>query len=163
MLGAALIIWPLVIGCLVPLLKGPPPRLERMLDLARRNGVFVATRMPLALIAAGFVGPLLPTELIAQWLGGESGWTGILIASAVGILVPSGPIVSFPFALILAKAGVGTPQLIAFLTAWSVLSLSNILSWDIPIMGIRFTLARCIASLVLAPLSGFLAMLILSL
>ncbi len=163
MLAAALIIWPLVLGCLVPLLRGPPHRLDRMLDLVRRNGIFVATRMPPALLAAGFVGPLMPTELIAQWLGADSGWVGILIASVVGILVPSGPIVAFPFALVLAKAGVGMPQLITFLTAWSVLSLTNLMSWDVPIMGIRFTMARAIASLVLAPLSGFLAMLMLSL
>jgi uncharacterized membrane protein YraQ (UPF0718 family) len=161
MLIASLILWPVVLALAVPLLSGPRLRITRAADLARRNGMYMVTRLPFALLAAGFAAPLLPAELIAAWLGGESGWIGILIASALGILVPSGPIMSFPLALALAKAGVGVPQLVAFLSAWSLFSLTNTLAWDVPILGLRFTLVRVFGSLLLPPLSGFFAALMI--
>jgi uncharacterized membrane protein YraQ (UPF0718 family) len=161
MLLAAALIWSAVLACAIPLLRGPPHRLRQGLELWKRSGLYMLTRMPPAMLAAGFAGALLPADMIAAWLGGDSGWLGIFIASAIGIVVPSGPILSFPIALALAKAGVGVPQLVAFLTSWSLLSITNTLAWDIPILGIRFTAARLAASVVLPPLSGFLAALMI--
>lgn len=157
MILAASIIWPIVIVCAVALLNGPLSRQRQALALARTNGMFMAIRMPLALVGAGFAGTLLPADLVAEWLGGASGWTGILIASIVGAFVPSGPIVSFPFALALAKAGVGVPQLVAFLTSWSLLSLHTLVAWEIPVLGVRFPAVRYICSLLLPPIAGVLA------
>jgi uncharacterized membrane protein YraQ (UPF0718 family) len=157
MLLSTLIIWPIVILCGAALLLGPRLRMHQGLQLAKQNAMFMALRFPLAIFAAGFAGPLLPADLIAEWLGGASGWTGILIASAIGGFVPSGPIVSFPLALALFKAGVGVPQLVAFLTAWSLLSVHTMLAWEFPVLGREFPLLRVISSLVLPPISGFLA------
>ncbi len=157
MLVPIVIIWPIVIACAIALLLGPRSRMQQGIALAKQNAVFMALRFPLAIFAAGFAGPLLPADLIAQWLGGASGWTGILIASAIGGFVPSGPIVSFPLALALFKAGVGVPQLVAFLTAWSLLSVHTILAWEVPVLGREFPLLRVASSLILPPISGFLA------
>lgn len=162
MLLAAAIIWPVVVICSIALWNGPRSRRRQALTLARGNAVFMALRMPFAMLGAGFSGTLLPADLVAEWLGGASGWTGILIASAVGGFVPSGPIVSFPFALALAKAGVGVPQLVAFLTAWSLLSVHTFLAWEVPVLGMRFPAVRYACSLILPPVSGFLAALLLS-
>lgn len=160
MILAASIIWPIVILCAIAIFNGPLARQRQAFALARANGMFMAIRMPLALMGAGFAGTLLPADLVAEWLGGASGWKGILIASAVGGFVPSGPIVSFPFALALAKAGVGTPQLVAFLTSWSLLSLHTLVSWEIPVLGVRFPAVRYACSLLLPPISGALAALL---
>ena len=157
MLLAASIIWPIVAVCAVMLWNGPRARQRHAVMLARSNGLFMALRMPLALVGAGFAGTLLPADLVAELLGGASGWKGIMIASAVGGFLPSGPIVSFPFALALAKAGVGTPQLVAFLTSWSLLSIHTFLSWEIPVLGVRFPVVRYVCSLLLPPISGILA------
>jgi uncharacterized membrane protein YraQ (UPF0718 family) len=163
MLLAVAIIWPIVIVCGTLLLLGPPERARQAFVLVRHNAAFMALRFPVALLAAGFAAPLLPAELIATWLGHTSGWTGILIASAIGGFVPSGPVVSFPLALALAKAGVGVPQLVAFLTAWSLLSVHTMMAWELPVLGFRFAVLRFVSSLVLPPLSGFLAALMVGL
>lgn len=160
MLLAAAIIWPIVVLCSVALWTGPRSRRRQALMLARGNGVFMALRMPFAMLGAGFAGTLLPADLVSAWLGGASGWKGILIASAVGGFVPSGPIVSFPFALALFNSGVGVPQLVAFLTSWSLLSVHTFVAWELPVLGVRFPLVRYACSLVLPPIAGFLAALI---
>lgn len=157
MLLAASIIWPIVALCSVALWTGPRSRQRQAMALAQSNGVFMALRMPFAMLGAGFAGTLLPADLVSAWLGGASGWQGILIASAVGCFVPSGPIVSFPFALALFKSGVGVPQLVAFLTSWSLLSVHTFVAWEMPVLGLRFPLVRYACSLILPPIAGFLA------
>jgi uncharacterized membrane protein YraQ (UPF0718 family) len=157
MLIASLIIWPIVLVTAILLWAGPRARATRALELARRNAIFMLIRMPPALLAAGFAAPLMPADLIAEWVGGSSGWSGVVIASVLGGLVPSGPIVSFPLTLALSKAGVGTPQLIAFLTSWSVLTVMQTLSWDLPLLGARFVLLRVAVSLPLPVIAGGLA------
>lgn len=157
MLLAAAIIWPIVMLCSLALWTGPRSRRRQALVLARGNGVFMALRMPFAMLGAGFAGTLLPADLVSAWLGGASGWKGILIASAIGCFVPSGPIVSFPFALALFNSGVGVPQLVAFLTSWSLLSVHTFVAWEIPVLGVRFPLVRYACSLMLPPVAGLLA------
>jgi hypothetical protein len=72
--------------------------------------------------------------------------------------VPGGPILSFPIVVVLYKAGAGVPQLIAFLTAWSVFAFHRIMIYEVNLMGWRFTAVRLVSSLVLPPLAGLGAM-----
>ena len=111
-------------------------------------------RMMFALLTAGFVGKILPSELIAGVIGQESGAGGILLASLLGGFVPGGPIISFPIVVVLQEAGAGLPQLIAFLTAWSVLAFHRVLIYELTMMGWRFSLLRLASSLILAPIAG---------
>jgi uncharacterized membrane protein YraQ (UPF0718 family) len=161
MILAAAIIWPAVLVSVWLLWRGPPARAARALEAARHNALFMGLRLPFAMMGAGFVATLLPERLVGEFLGGESGWSGILLASLVGGLVPSGPMISFPLTLALAKMGVGVPQLVAFLTAWSVLSVHRLITWELPLLELRFNVARYAASLVLPPLSGALAALLI--
>jgi uncharacterized membrane protein YraQ (UPF0718 family) len=134
-----------------------------------RQGVMLAVerffavlpRMALALLTAGFVGKLVPSGPIANHIGPDSGISGILLASLVGGFIPSGPIVSFPVVVVLLQAGAGIPQVVAFLSAWSVVALHRVLIFEIPLMGWRFCAVRLIASAPLAPLSGIFAELLL--
>ncbi len=114
-------------------------------------------RIILALIISGFFSVLIPTDLVATWLGKESGMKGILIASLVGGFTPGGPIICFPIAVVLFKTGAGIPALISFLTAWSIFAFHRIISYEIPLMGFRFVIIRILSSLVLPPLAGILA------
>ncbi len=161
MLLAAAIIWPLVIYCVALLWRGPPSRMDQAFAIARQQGLFMAARIPFAFLGAGFAATLLPRELIGTWLGDESGWTGILIASAAGALIPSGAVISFPLAYAMWKAGVGMPPLIALLTAWAVIPVHRIIAWDFPLLGFRFTAIRIVSSLLLPPISGFIAALLI--
>lgn len=114
-------------------------------------------RMVLALAMAGFAAELIPSQLVSHWLGGTSGFRGILIASVVGAAVPAGGIVAFPIALAIYKVGVGVPQLIAFLTSWAVFAVHRVLAFEIPFLGVHFVTLRLAASFLLPPLSGLIA------
>jgi uncharacterized membrane protein YraQ (UPF0718 family) len=135
--------------------KGLENALGRLFGIIPRIGV--------ALLLAGFVAKLTPGEPIAALIGPDSGWRGILIASVTGGFVPAGPIISFPLVVVLAKAGAGVPQLVAFLTAWSVFAFHRVLIYEIALMGWRFSAVRLTTSLVLPPLAGFLTASLMSL
>ncbi|MDX1665256.1 MAG: permease [Candidatus Promineifilaceae bacterium] len=107
-------------------------------------------------IIVGFADQLLPKELIAEWLGGESGLRGILIASVIGILTPGGPFVSYPLVATLYRAGAGIGPLVAFVTAWALGSISR-LPLEIGIVGVRLTAIRLASSIIFPPFAGFIA------
>lgn len=134
--------------------------LPRGLRLAARHLATMAPRVLVALPMAGFLAELIPADIVGEWLGATSGWKGIMIASAAGMLVPAGGIIAFPLALALLKVGVGLPQLIAFLTSWSVFAIHRVFVFEIPFLGAGFAVLRLASSLVLAPLSGFIATLV---
>lgn len=111
----------------------------------------------ISFLAAGFVEALVPIEWVKAKLGDESGASGILIASAVGIVTPAGPFVSMPLAAVMLKAGVGAAPVVAFLTAWSVVSLHRFVAWEVPILGFSFAAARYAVCIGLPLVAGFLA------
>jgi uncharacterized membrane protein YraQ (UPF0718 family) len=113
-----------------------------------------------ALLTAGFIGEILPRDVIASWLGHESGVLGIAVAAAVGAVMPGGPIIAFPIVVALAKAGAGFPALVTFLTSWSILGLQRVFAFELPMMGPKFVMNRLMVAFVLVPLSGGLAYLV---
>jgi uncharacterized membrane protein YraQ (UPF0718 family) len=113
--------------------------------------------LPFALLGAALFAQLIPEQWIVGLIGRDSGFTGILIASLAGGLVPSGPFVSFPIALSLIQTGAGPAQIVAFLTGWSVYAFYRVMVWEVPTMGMRFTLHRMGASLILPVVAGMLA------
>lgn len=120
----------------------PAGTLARALRLAFAQIVQTFPRILLALMAAGFLAQLVPTGLIAGWIGTESGFGGIAAGALIGALVPSGPTLAIPLTAVLAKAGAGTPQLVALVTAWSVFAIHRIVGNEVPLIGWRFTLVR---------------------
>ncbi|WP_240696108.1 hypothetical protein [Candidatus Macondimonas diazotrophica] len=120
----------------------------------------IALRLPLALLAASLLGKLLPQAVLANALGPQSGWWGIVLASGLGALLPGGPMVSFPFVILLKQAGMGFAPLVALMTAWSVLAIHRTLSFELPLMGSRFVLLRLLVSLPLPLIAGALAWLL---
>lgn len=110
-----------------------------------------------AFVVAGLAESLIPKELIASWLGGDSGWKGIFIASGIGAITPGGPFVSYPLVAVLYKSGAGIGPLVAFVTAWSLWALSR-LPLEIAFVGTRLTLIRLASTLIFPPLAGWIAM-----
>ncbi len=134
--------------------RGGEPLLQRGLgeggDLLLRFGLLIAV----SFLAAGLAQVLLPREWIEGALGHESGLRGILVASVAGALTPAGPFVSMPIAAVMLKAGAAPAAVVAFLTAWSVLALHRLVSWEMPILGPRFAIARWAVSLALPVIAG---------
>ena len=141
-------------GCYV---KGGKQAVLEGLKAAWSMVVLVGPRLLAAFIMAGFVQVLLPKDLIKKWLGAKSGMRGILIASAVGVITPGGPTLSFPLLAALFKLGAGYGPLVAYLTSWEILSFYRIVIWEIPFMGINFTALRFSVSLVLPIVAGLTA------
>lgn len=134
-----------------------PDRFGEALRYAVQQGRPIALRIPLALLAATWLAILIPPEAIGSLLGEEMAFSGILIASVLGAVLPGGPMIAFPLALIVWSMGAGTPQMVALLSSWAIFAVQRTLVYEMPIMGTRFVLLKFAASWMLPPLSGLLA------
>ena len=113
--------------------------------------------MVLAFIAAGMIQTLIPREIIARWIGVESGFRGILIGTVMGCLTPTGgPWVTLPIAAGLLRSGAVIGTTVAYITAWSLLALARI-PVEVGIMGWQFTLIRMACVFFLPPIAGLIA------
>lgn len=117
----------------------------------------LAPRIVLAVIAAGFLAELIPPDQVVALLGPDSGLLGLAIATGVGAVLPGGPMVAFPLAVALFHAGAGTPQIVALVTAWSLLAVNRTLVFELPMLGWPFTARRLLASLLLPAVAGLIA------
>lgn len=114
-------------------------------------------RMVCALVAAGFMVNLIPTAIIGRLLGAEAGLTGIVIGSVAGLIVPSGPVISFAIASAFAGEGASAPALVSFITAWSLFAAHRIVIFEIPMLGIPFLRLRSLSVVILPFVAGILA------
>jgi len=87
-----------------------------------------------AFIIAGMIPILIPQEMIAKWVGAESGFRGLLIGSALGGLTPGGPFVTLPIAAGLLRTGASIGTMVAFMTGWSLLAVTR-LPLEVGLMG----------------------------
>jgi uncharacterized membrane protein YraQ (UPF0718 family) len=135
--------------------------------------------LPLLLVAfaiVGYVDVLAPQDLVRAWIGPDSGWRGLLVGEAAGMLLPGGPYVVFPlmaagmllpggpyvvFPLIatLYQAGAGLGPVLSMITSWAMLALLNV-SFELPFLGWRFTAVRFGLALAFPPLVGLMGLLL---
>jgi uncharacterized membrane protein YraQ (UPF0718 family) len=108
-----------------------------------------------AFIVAGMIPIFIPQEIIARWIGGESGLRGVLIGTIMGSLTPMGPFVSMPIGAGLLRAGANVGTIVAFITAWSLLGVSR-LPLEVGILGWKFMLIRLACVLFLPPVAGLI-------
>jgi len=109
-----------------------------------------------AFIMAGMIQVLLPRELLAKWIGVESGMRGILIGTVAGGLSPGGPYVSLPIVAGFLRAGAGVGTMVAYLTAWSLWAIAR-LPMEVGILGWKFTLIRIVSTFFFPPIAGLIA------
>lgn len=109
-----------------------------------------------AFAAAGMIQVLIPRELMAKWVGAESGFRGLLVGTIAGGLAPGGPYVSLPVAAGLLRAGASIGTMVAFLTGWSLWAIHR-LPMEVGIMGWKFTLIRVASTFFFPPLAGLIA------
>jgi uncharacterized membrane protein YraQ (UPF0718 family) len=158
--AASLVIWLIALAMGAMALRRSGKLFREGMTRALGYVLTMGPRMVVAVLVSGFFSAIIPTNLVAAWLGDEAGMKGVLIGSAVGGLMPGGPIICFPIVFILFEGGAGMPSLIAFLTAWSVFAFHRIIAYEIPLMGLHFAMIRILASAILPPLAGILALVI---
>jgi len=130
---------------------------RRSLDLALVQARLVAPRIFFAVLGAGFIAALVPPELVAAVIGGDTGFLGLLIASVLGAITPGGPMLAFAVGSAALEVGGGTPQIIAFVSAWGLYNLNRTTVWEMPIIGRRATLQRIAVALPVPLLLGLVA------
>lgn len=160
MLISGIFLWSVVIILSFVVWRKPGASYRQALQTFGTQGRRVAIRMPLALLAAGFIAELIPQEVIGALVGGASGFLGIVTSSILGSFIPGGPFITFPFVIALMNYGAGEPQMVAFIAAWSVIAIHRAIAWELPLMGGRFWFIRFASSVMLPPLSGVFAALL---
>ncbi len=110
-------------------------------------------RVLLGMMLGGLIHVLIPSELIAEWLGPASGLKGILIGSYVGIIMSGGPYISLPIIASIYAAGAGVGPIIALL-AGGILRIQGLITYSIPFLGVKLSLTRYVVCLFVPPLIG---------
>ena len=135
-----------------------------LLNQGARDGLLefllLLPRIGVGVIGAGYVAEVLPRELIAPWLGPESGLLGVALATLGGALTPGGPVVGFSIGAAALKSGAGAPQVIAYSTAWALYAIHRLVIWEVPMMPARIVWLRAMVSLPLPFMAAGLAILL---
>jgi len=108
-------------------------------------------------LIGAFVTLLLPRELVARWVGHESGFPGLLIAAFFGFLLPGGPITIYPVAGAFLVMGADAGAVVAFIVSWTLIGYTRALVWELPFFGSDFVLWRIVQALPLPIIAGLLA------
>jgi uncharacterized membrane protein YraQ (UPF0718 family) len=108
-------------------------------------------------LIGAFVTLLLPREMVARWVGHESGFTGLLIAAFFGFLLPGGPITIYPVAGAFLVMGADAGAVVAFIVSWTLIGYTRALVWELPFFGSDFVLWRIVQALPLPIIAGLLA------
>ena len=124
-----------------------PGMFRRGFDDAVTQFRHLLPRLLIGILGSGFLAHLLPKEAVLAWFGPNSGWTGTSLAALAGMLTPGGPVVGYALGTAALKAGAELGQVIAYVTAWSLLTLNRMLTWEMPSMPMRLILLRLTVSL----------------
>jgi uncharacterized membrane protein YraQ (UPF0718 family) len=129
-----------------------------VLGLKKAGNMFVQV-FPLlvaAFVIAGLVQVLVPKEFIMRWLGPESGLKGIALGALAGGLSPGGPFVNFPIVASVYKAGAGIGTVVAYVTAWSLVSVVRF-PLEVSLISPKFALIRLACTFFFPPIAGLIA------
>lgn len=119
--------------------------------------VFVTPQLAAGLLIGGLTQQLVSKEKAAALLGERSKMRGLLLATLAGIVTPGGPFTSFPLVYALWMAGADAGALVAYLVSWALIGINRIIVWEIPFLGLNFSLFRFAVCLPLPILAGLLA------
>jgi uncharacterized membrane protein YraQ (UPF0718 family) len=135
-------------------------KLREGLDDALKQFWHLLPRLAIGILGSGFLAHLLPRETVLSWFGPNSGFTGTALAALAGALTPGGPVVGYALGAAALKAGADLAQVMAYVTAWSLLTINRMLSWELPTMPFRLILVRVIVSLPFPFIAAWLTMLV---
>jgi uncharacterized membrane protein YraQ (UPF0718 family) len=114
-----------------------------------------------AFVIAGMVQVLVPREFIIKWLGPESGLKGIAMGALAGGLTPGGPVINFPIVASIYKAGAGIGTVVAYVTAWSLVSVARI-PLEVSLVSPKFAFIRLACTFFFPPIAGLIAQAVFS-
>jgi len=104
-----------------------------------------------------FVTLVLPREMVARWVGHESGLSGLAVGALFGAILPGGPFTIYPVAGAVLAIGADAGAVVAFITSWTLVGYTRALVWELPFFGGHFVIWRIIEALPLPIIAGLLA------
>ena len=158
MTTATVALWIITLLLILIALRKGDDNLKRGLVLGWNTLKRNAAVMVIAFIIVGYINALSPTQLIQEWIGPDTGFSGLMLAEVIGMLLPGGPYVVFPLIAILFSSGAGVGPAVTIITSWSTQALLTI-GFELPFMGWRFSALRWGLGLVVPLLAGTIAML----
>lgn len=147
LLALTIILYSVVAAMLLTAWRRQDGSARLALDAGLREFLHLLPRLAVGVIGSGFLARALPQDVVTNWLGGESGWLGILLATLAGALTPGGPVVGYSLGSAALKAGAGLPQVMAYVTGWSLYTVNRMLIWELPTMPRQVVWQRVIISL----------------
>jgi uncharacterized membrane protein YraQ (UPF0718 family) len=133
---------------------------ENFLDILGRDLWLFGDMLPKVLagcLIGAFVTLILPREIVARWVGHESGFAGLLIAALFGFILPGGPITIYPVAGAFLVMGADAGAVVTFIVSWTLIGYTRALVWELPFFGSEFVIWRIIEALPLPIVAGLLA------
>ncbi len=158
-LAVGLLLWALVAALLVATARRSTSLVHDGVRAGAVEFLHLLPRIAIGVIGAGYIAAAVPRDLIGQWLGPDSGLTGLAVAVVGGAITPGGPVVGFSIGAAALKSGAGAPQVIAYTTAWALYAVQRLVVYEVPMMPPRVVWLRAAVSLPLPFLAAAAAML----
>jgi uncharacterized membrane protein YraQ (UPF0718 family) len=134
--------------------------LPRALESTGRLLRGVWPELALGFLLAGLIDAAIPAESIRHWLGGDRPARAISVGWAVGLVVPGGPYLLFPLAAKLLGQGASAGAVMALVASKTLVSPIRLVTYEAPLLGWTFSLARLLPTLFVPLLVGWLGHLV---
>ncbi len=111
------------------------------------------------LIIIGLIQVWIPTQTLSKFLGKESGWKGLILASTIPLFIGGSAFVIFPLLKTILDKGASIAFVMAFITAWA--GKAPLLPLETEFLGWKFALLRFSLIIPFAILIGLISRLLL--
>jgi len=125
--------------------------------------VYMLPKVLAGCLIGALVTLLLPREVVARWVGAESGLLGLIVAYIAALILPGSPLTIYPIASAFLLVGADVGAVVVYITAWSLIGYQRALVWELPFLGPDFVIWRIVVSLPLPLVAGLLARLLVRL
>lgn len=143
----------LVLAAAAAVAVSPSKSMREALTISSKQAVRVLPIVIPAAFIAGFLAELLPKELVASFVGQDSGWTGFMLAAVAGSILPTGPMVVLPLGAALLQADAGLAQILTLYSAWTLVNVQRFVIWEIPLVGQSMAVRRFAGGLFAIPIA----------
>jgi hypothetical protein len=147
LIAVTALLYAIVAGLMITAARRKDGSLSLSVSAAVREVLHLLPRLALGVIGSGFIAKALPQDAVIAWFGDGSGVMGVAGAAVAGALTPGGPVVGFALGAAAFKAGAGLPQVIAYVTGWSLFTLNRLLVWEVPFVPRDVLWLRIVVSL----------------
>ena len=103
--------------------------------------------MPVIFVLTALLDTWVPKETIMKYLGGESGFKGIILSFTLGA-ISAGPVyAAFPICIMLHKKGATIRNLVIILSSWAVIKIPMLLN-EMKFLGPKFMFIRWVLTVI---------------